>query len=60
MTHCICPCCKKETSTGTAALFDTVSMSRKICDQCGRKFLIVNDVPMTREQYDRSVNDSRE
>ena len=41
-----------------AALFDTVFMSRKICDQCGRGFLLVNDVPMTQEQYDRRVNDS--
>jgi hypothetical protein len=58
MTYCICPYCKKETSIGTAALFDTVFMSRKICDQCDREFLIVNDVPMTQEQYDRRVNDS--
>jgi len=57
MMHCICPYCKKETSIGTAALFDTVFMSRKICDQCGREFMIVNDVGMTQEQYDCRVND---
>jgi transposase-like protein len=58
MTHCICPYCKQETGIGTAALFDTVLMSRKTCEKCGREFLIVNDMPMTQEQYDRRVNDS--
>jgi hypothetical protein len=33
MMHCICPYCKQETGIGTAALFDTVFMSRKICDK---------------------------
>jgi len=47
----VCPHCKQETGIGTAALFDTVLMSRKTCDKCGREFLIVNDVPMTKEQY---------
>jgi len=55
---CICPYCNQETGIGTAALFDTVLMSRKTCDKCGREFLIVNDVPMTQEQYDRRVDDS--
>jgi len=51
LKNCICPYCKLETGIGTAALFDTVLMSRKTCDKCGREFLIVNDVPMTKEQY---------
>jgi transposase-like protein len=58
VTHCICPYCKQETGVGTAGLFDTVLMSRKTCEKCDRDFLIVNDVPMTQEQYDRRVNDS--
>ena len=53
MFTCICPYCKQETGVGTAALFDTVLMSRKTCDKCGRGFLIVNDVPMTREQHEQ-------
>ena len=51
MTHCICPYCKQETGVGTAELFDTVLMSRKTCDKCGRSFLIVNDVPLRSEDY---------
>ena len=47
----ICPHCKQETAIGAAALFDTVFMSRKTCEKCGREFLIVNNVPMTPEQY---------
>ena len=53
MFTCICPYCKQETGVRTAALFDTVLMSRKTCDKCGREFLIVNDVPMTEEQYEQ-------
>ena len=51
MKNCICPYCKLETGIGTAALFDTVFISRKTCEKCGREFLIVTDVPMTEEQY---------
>jgi uncharacterized protein (DUF983 family) len=51
----VCPHCKQETGVGTAALFDTVLMSRKACDKCGREFLIVNDVPMTAEEYHRNL-----
>jgi len=50
----ICPYCKLATGIGTAAMFDTVLMSRKTCDKCGRQFLIVNDVPMTEEQYKKA------
>ena len=51
MLTCIRPYCKQKTGVGTASLFHTVLMSRKTCDKCGREFLIVNDVPMTKEQY---------
>jgi transposase-like protein len=40
-----CPYCKQETGIGSAALFDTILMSRKKCERCGREFLIVNGVP---------------
>jgi hypothetical protein len=31
-------------------------MSTKTCEHCGLEFLIVNDVPMTEEQYERQGN----
>ena len=34
-----------------AALFDTVFMSRKTCEICGREFLILNDIPMKVKDY---------
>ena len=49
-----CPYCGEETSIGTAAMFDTVFMSRKQCEGCKREFLIVNDIPMTEAQYAQS------
>ena len=52
MFTCNCPHCGEQTGVGTAALFDSILMSRKQCEKCGREFLIVNDVPMTQEQYD--------
>jgi transposase-like protein len=54
----ICPHCQQETGIGTAALFDHVFMSRTKCERCGKEFLIVNGVPMTREQYARRSKDS--
>jgi hypothetical protein len=47
----ICPHCQQETGVGTAALFDTVLMSRKTCEQCGKVFLIVDNLPMKPEDY---------
>jgi hypothetical protein len=47
--HVRMPYCNQEDGIGTTALFDTVLMSRKICEKCG-EFLIVNDVPMTEQQ----------
>jgi uncharacterized protein (DUF983 family) len=49
-----CPHCGQQTGIGTAALFDTVFMSRKTCEQCGLQLLIVNDIPMTQQEYDLS------
>ena len=56
MFSCNCPHCGEQTGVGTAALFDSILMSRKECEKCGREFLIVNDVPMTEDQYDRMRN----
>ena len=54
-----CPYCNQNTGIGTAAIFDTILMSRKRCERCGREFLIVNDVPMTQEQYDQIHHSDR-
>lgn len=48
-----CPHCGEITGIGGASLFETISMSRKKCEQCGEEFLIVNDVPMTEEEYEK-------
>jgi hypothetical protein len=50
-----CPHCGERTKIGVTPLFDTVLMARKSCDHCGLEFLIVNDEPMTEEQYERKV-----
>jgi hypothetical protein len=46
-----CPHCHQETGIGTAALFEHIFISRKTCEKCEKEFLIVNDIPMTEEQY---------
>jgi hypothetical protein len=53
----ICPHCHEETGIGSAALFDTILMSRKRCEKCAREFLIVNGIPMTPEQYAAKAED---
>jgi hypothetical protein len=47
-----CPHCGEQTKIGVTPLFDTILMARKRCDHCGLEFLIVNDEPMTEEQYE--------
>ena len=49
----ICPHCGKATHGPKAALFDDVMMAREECEHCGREFLIVANVPMTQEQYEK-------
>jgi len=49
----ICPHCGQEADDPKAALFDSISMGRLTCQHCGREFLVVDDVPMTEEQYRR-------
>ena len=49
-----CPYCWKQTGIGAAAIFETVFMAKERCEHCGLLFLIVHDVPMTREQYENN------
>jgi len=49
-----CPHCGEQTGIGTTTRFDTVFMSRKTCERCYLEFLIVDDVPMTREHTKNS------
>ncbi|HTC46444.1 MAG TPA: hypothetical protein VK722_03950 [Candidatus Aquilonibacter sp.] len=51
MTHCTCPHRGEETSIGSAASFETILMTRRMCVKCGKQFLIVSNVPMTEAQY---------
>jgi hypothetical protein len=46
-----CPHCNKDTEHPPALLFDTLMMSRATCRRCNQEFLIVDDEPMTEEQY---------
>ena len=55
MNKAICPHCGKETHTPKAALFGEVMMGRETCERCGQEFLIVDDAPMTREQYKKLI-----
>jgi hypothetical protein len=50
-----CPHCGERTKIGVTPLFDTVLLARKSCDHCGLEFLIVNDEPMTEEQYESKM-----
>ena len=38
-----CPYCSRETMVQSP--MDTILIGRAICDECGREFLIENDVP---------------
>jgi DNA-directed RNA polymerase subunit RPC12/RpoP len=50
MTY-ICPHCGQDANDPKADLFDSISMGRLTCANCAREFLVVDDVPMTEEQY---------
>ena len=41
----------RETLVFGAEHFDTIDMGRETCTHCGQEFLIVNDIPMTEQQY---------
>jgi len=40
-----CPYCGRETMVQLPPEMETILMSRETCEQCGREFLIENDVP---------------
>jgi transposase-like protein len=42
-----CPYCGRETMVQLPPEMETILMSRETCEQCGREFLIENDVPRT-------------
>jgi rRNA maturation protein Nop10 len=46
-----CPHCGRQTEVFGADRFDSIDMGRETCTQCGQEFLIVNDIPMTEQQY---------
>lgn len=45
----ICPHCKEQTRVPGG--FDEIRMGWATCDHCLSEFLIVDNVPMTEEQY---------
>jgi hypothetical protein len=49
-----CPHCGQDSNDPKADLFDTIRIGRLMCAHCAREFLVVNDVPMTEEQYRQS------
>jgi hypothetical protein len=48
-----CPSCGEQTHIGIAGVFEQVHIARTECEHCRIEFLIVDDVPMTREQYEK-------
>jgi hypothetical protein len=48
-----CPHCGQEADDPKAALFDSISMARLTCQHCRQESLVVDDVPITEEQYRR-------
>jgi transcription elongation factor Elf1 len=46
-----CPYCKAETDVVGTADFATIDLGRAICEHCGKEFIIVENLPMTEEQY---------
>ena len=45
----ICPHCKKR--TGATGGFDEIYAGWFTCEHCLSKFLIIDNIPMTEEQY---------
>ncbi len=46
----LCPYCGRTTSVFPEK-FSTMDVDRNICEHCGKEILIVNDIPMTEEEY---------
>lgn len=45
----LCPHCKAQTAIPCG--FDTIDVGRFTCEHCLTEFLIIDNVPMTEEQY---------
>jgi len=52
----VCPYCKKETEVAKAAGFATIDASRATCQRCHKEFVIIKNVPMTKQQYRQSMS----
>jgi len=48
-----CPHCGEPVDDPKLGLFDSVAMARVTCGACQREFLIVDNTPVTLEQYRR-------
>ena len=46
-----CPHCGRKTLVFCEDQFETIEMGRETCEHCQQEFLIVNDVPMTEQEY---------
>jgi hypothetical protein len=49
------PYCKEQTNVPGAADFWMVEVGRATCEHCGKDFLVVENMPMTEEQYKAST-----
>jgi len=54
-----CPHCGEQTGIGRPAMLDTALMPGKTCERCYLEFLIVDGVPVTREQYEQQLLTNR-
>jgi ribosomal protein L37AE/L43A len=50
-----CPYCGQNTPHPRGAIWDKLLSSRMTCQECGREFLIVDDIPMTEGGVTRAV-----
>jgi transposase-like protein len=46
-----CPNCGRQTSVFGASKFAKVDFGRARCEHCQQEFVIVNNIPMTEQEY---------
>jgi uncharacterized protein YbaR (Trm112 family) len=46
-----CPYCKEKTDVPGATVFWMVHAASAVCEHCAKEFVIVDNFPMTQEQY---------
>jgi hypothetical protein len=49
-----CPYCKNQTKVPGATPFTTIFVAKATCQQCSKEFIVVDNVPLTQEQYRES------